>query len=68
MTTIRGKMATCSVCYNPVDVRTLRPVLSPRRLRSHEIFQCPHCSYYITIARRSLPRMTEGVVLPVLRH
>lgn len=56
MSTIHDTYAVrCSMCFADFDVRRAKPVLSTRRLKSHEVYQCPHCNYLVAIARVMVP-------------
>lgn len=41
----------CSVCFADFDLRRAKPVLSARRLKTHDVYQCPHCGYLVAVVR-----------------
>jgi DNA-directed RNA polymerase subunit RPC12/RpoP len=44
----------CSVCLEDFDLRRTRPALSARPLKTHDVYQCPHCGYLVAIERTQL--------------
>lgn len=58
MSVLRDGAITCSVCHATFDVGRDEPVLSRHRLKTHEVYRCPHCSYYVAVPRPAAPRLT----------
>lgn len=51
MTTIEDGQAHCSMCRSTFDLRFARPILRSHQLKTHEVYRCPHCGYYVPILR-----------------
>lgn len=47
----------CSVCHATFEVPVSRPVLQQNRLKTHEVYRCPHCSYYVAVPRPAATRL-----------
>lgn len=51
MSHLEAGRVTCSMCYTPLDMTRARPILTARRLKTHEVFQCPQCGYLMAVQR-----------------
>ncbi|HLE48051.1 MAG TPA: hypothetical protein VI818_07115 [Candidatus Thermoplasmatota archaeon] len=51
MSHLESGRVTCSMCYTVLDMVRARPILTTRRLKSHEVYQCPQCGYLMAVDR-----------------
>lgn len=51
MSSLHENTIKCSVCFGEFDIRRAKPVLHARQLRTHDVYQCPHCNYLVAITR-----------------
>lgn len=54
MTEVHDHVAKCSVCHVGFDLRRSTPVLHERRLKHHDVYQCPNCGYLVATVRSEL--------------
>ena len=54
MSHLHNNNISCSVCFADFDIRRAKPVLSTRRLKSHDVYQCPHCAYLVAVPRAEI--------------
>ena len=53
MSSVHEFTIKCSVCFGEFDLRRAPPVLHVRRLKTHEVRQCPHCGYLVATLREA---------------